>query len=279
MTDKPNHDNSYDKRKVAGAMAMGSLFLAIMLVTILSVGMVGAALGVGIGGFVAEFGHVDASDANAQIYPVLGENPACENAPQLMASIDGEATITEEVAFYKDLPLPDDFTNADLARVAIESDLGTNEVDATDLDLRLTALVADELNLGDATDGADSEVDIQEFERTGTEGAEDAYADPDEDITGIDDIDGSAEFGIAVSGGDGGMTIDSGTAVTHSVSFQALEGLQDVSMAVLIGEETDFESDPLGDDEIAVRQVDGGADCDELATESNPDSPETPYFD
>jgi hypothetical protein len=140
-------EGEVNKRRLAGILGAATTAMMAMLIVVFSLGMVGAAVGVGIGGFVADFGQVNATDTDgATIYPVLAEQPACESAPQLNADINGEVQIGEYVEFRKDLPLPSSaFTNGQIARITIVSDVdpigpGNNTISADNLDLRLTAL-------------------------------------------------------------------------------------------------------------------------------------------
>jgi len=237
-------DGEVDRRRLAGIMGAATTAMMVLLIVTFSLGMVGAALGVGLGGFVADFDQVETTD-NASIYPVLGEQAACEQAPQLEAKLAGTSNITSTnastpaVEFFKDLPLPaGDFYSGDYARVTIAG----NEVDgspitAKNLELRLTALEADVLDLGEGN--------IAEFS-TDTAGPnpEDSYATEqalgnESNITadsavGSGDFQGETEFGIDASS----FTIESGTAAAHQVAFDGIT-LGSVNLGVQILNDTD----------------------------------------
>ena len=243
---RPKDEGEVDKRRFAGVMGVAGTAAMIGLVTFFSIGMVGAALGVGIGGFVANFEQVaynqttvDAADptenANAQIYPVLGSQPACQNAPQLEASLTGQANITGGVEFFKDLPLPANFGNSgnSFARVSIIGAAPSgNPITVDDLNLRLTALKTPELSLSDA--------EIKEFgpgssgyNDTGSTDAEDSFAPSGEGTVGTDagsDPANTPEFGINASSF---VLPKGGSAATHQVSFDQIS-LTDLDLAVTI---------------------------------------------
>jgi len=249
---------------VAGTAAM------IALISFFSIGMVGAALGVGIGGFVADFEQVNYNDttvgstADASIYPVLGTQAACQNAPQIEASLSGTAELTGNVSFFKDLPLPDVFANDRMARVGIVAQSGADPIEADDLDLRLTALEADTLSLSNAT--------IQEFgpdDYNGPSGnnnsAVDSYAPSG---SGVVDGTGNAtetpEFGIDARN----FSVTNGVAATHQVSLSSIS-LSNLDLYVAIDEKSDFGSTGPGPVERVVEPT--NRTCTSLADASAPE--------
>jgi hypothetical protein len=229
-------EGEVDKRRLAGILGAATTVMMLLLVITLSLGMVGAAMGVGIGGFVANFGTVDAD--GGVIYPVVGEQAACDNAPQLEASLSGTATVDRYVEFYKDLPIPSDLSlnNQDHVRISILSNLSSSNVTAQNLDLRLTALEAEDLVLGD-NDTTTPKATIQEFgpnqynyTTSGTNEANASYAPTG---AGQNALNGSPatqtpEFGINASTG---FSLKNGTAAAHQVAFQQIS-LPQVDVAV-----------------------------------------------
>ena len=79
---RPKDEGEVDSRRLAAVIGAAGTVATIALISMFSIGMVGAALGVGIGGFVANFEQVTYNDSttsgspNAQIYPVLGAQAA-----------------------------------------------------------------------------------------------------------------------------------------------------------------------------------------------------------
>lgn len=207
-------------------------------------------MGVGFGGFVANFDSVNA-DSGGEIFPVLADQAACDSAPQLQAALDGTTELDGGVEFFKDLPLPGGFGNADLARVSIVASAGANPIQVEGLDLRLTALEADSLTL----DGAD----IREY---GPSDYDDGSAGVDADGSYIDTNNGfhvdeadsptvynnsngrvtnpgtgvqsTTEFGINASGG---FALQNGTAAAHMVTFGSIS-LTDLDLFVQILDES-----------------------------------------
>ncbi len=243
-----------DRDQFTGTLAVSTVFLSILVTMGLLTGpALGSIYGGGTGGFVAEFGTVEAD--RGTIFPVIDEHPACENLPQLKAVIEGEVEIGDHVRFYKDLPTPGDFTDAEVVRVAIESDIPEDDVAmVNDLDLRVTALEAAYAEFG----GGGEPVVLREFgpdtwEGTSGEGDEhDRFSQQRE--VGFDDAD--YEFGLGAEGEDN-FYIEQGVAVAHAVAVSELS-LPDLNMAVLIGSESQF-------DGLDPRVVDGGDACEDLA--------------
>ena len=235
---RPKDEGEVDKRRFAGIMGVAGTVAMIALISFFSIGMVGAALGVGIGGFVANFEQVTYNDSttsgspNAQIYPVLGAQAACESAPQLEASLSGDAEISGGVEFFKDLPLPSSagFDTDSFARISIIGAApSSNPITITDLDLRLTALESPELKLADAN--------IREFapsdynNGTNSEGA--SYAPTGQGTVGSSagtTQSNTPEFGINASSF---VLPQGGTAAAHQVSFQSIS-LTNLDLAVNI---------------------------------------------
>ena len=230
-------EGEVDKRRLAGILGAATTVMMLLLVITLSLGMVGAAMGVGIGGFVANFGTVDAD--GGVIYPVVGEQAACDNAPQLEASLSGTATVDRYVEFYKDLPIPQELSlsNQDHVRITILSNLSSSNVTAQNLDLRLTALEAEDLVLGD-NDTTTPKATIQEFGpgQYNTSNSTSNYA-PNASYAptgaGQAALNGSPagqtpEFGINASTG---FRLKNGTAAAHQVAFQQIS-LPQVDVAV-----------------------------------------------
>jgi hypothetical protein len=234
---RPKDEGEVDKRRFAGIMGVAGTVAMIALISFFSIGMVGAALGVGIGGFVANFEQVTyndttATDPNAQIYPVLGAQAACDSAPQLEASLKGDAQISGGVEFFKDLPLPSSpgFDTDSFARISIIGAApSSNPITITDLDLRLTALESPELKLSDAN--------IREFapsdynNGTNSEGA--SYAPSGQGTVGSSagaTQSNTPEFGINASSF---VLPQGGIAAAHQVSFQSIS-LTNLDLAVNI---------------------------------------------
>ncbi len=252
---KTKRYGSVHRDQFTGTLAVSAVFLAIIVSMGLLTGpALGSIYGGGTGGFVAEFGTVEAGEGT--IFPVIDEHPACENLPQLKAVIDGDVEIGDHVRFYKDLPTPGDFTDADIVRLAIESEIPDGELAfVNDLDLRMTALEAEYIELGE--EGGEPVV-LREFgpdtwEGTSGEGDEhDRFSQARE--VGFDDAD--YEFGLGAEGDDN-FFIDRGVAVAHSVAVSELS-LPDLQTAILIGAEDDFDApDP--------RVVDSDDACEDLA--------------
>lgn len=213
---------------------------AVCLFVILSMGLViGATLGTGIGGFVADFENVSYNNGNAEIYPILDAQAACDNAPHLGATLEGPSTLRGDVQFYKDLPLPtaitpgdDEFETGTIARIAIVSNAPVGGIDVQDLDLRLSALVADEAQLGDTfirefgPNQYDAGTGNDSFAPFGN-----AVLEPNSST----DPERVPEYGIDAEL----FNLKNGTAAAHQVSFQSIS-LQDVDLAVFIDKKSNF---------------------------------------
>jgi hypothetical protein len=226
-----------------------------------SIGMVGAALGVGIGGFVANFDNVSynatgqAGASGAEIYPTLGSQPACENAPQITASLDGTSNLYGGVEFFKDLPLPSDFTDEDFARISIVASAPDTAqgITVNDLNLRLSALETKSLNLTGADIGENAYGTGNLTDQTE---ADDAYSNQTDGASG-------AEFAITA---DSFNLPNGGSAAAHQVSFQSIS-LQDLDLFVQILNDT--EVDENGTPDRYISGANGERNCDALAVESN----------
>jgi len=274
-------EGEVDRRRLAGVLGAATTAMMTLLIVAFSLGMVGAALGVGMGGFVASFGNVEANDGGT-IYPVLGEQPACEEAPQLKASLRGEAEISEHVAFYKDLPAPG-VLNVSTVRINIVSNLSDSpNVTANNLDLRLSALAADSLELN-SSDNNSADVKISEY-REAVNGSTDATAsygvDSNNDpltLRNESALSDNVEFGISIPR-DGDVIIENGTSAAHQVAFESIT-VPGVDLFITMGNESDFTSAP-GDTGIKDRSV-GSTErfCDALANDSSPDTYNGTYPD
>ena len=226
---------SVSRRRFAAVFGVASAFVVVAGVTFFGVGMVlGASLGPGIGGFIAQFDNVSYTEGDAEIYPVLGAHAACDDAPQLEANLNGTTLLDGGVTFYKDLPLPDNFAPDQIARVSIVADSGGSPTEVTDLNLRLTALSADSIELGNTKIrefGPDS------YEDTGD--ANDSFApvgdgslDPTADASRVPEFGIDAETFVLPKGG---------TAAAHQVSLGSIT-LQNLDLFVVIDEESDLSS-------------------------------------
>ncbi len=238
---RPKDEGEVDKRRFAGIMGVAGTVAMIALISFFSIGMVGAALGVGIGGFVANFEQVTYNDStatstptpNAQIYPVLGAQAACDSAPQLEASLTGKANISGGVEFFKDLPLPgsggDGFDSTSFARISIiGSAPDSNPITIDNHDLRLTALESPELKLADANI---REFGPGDYDNGTTPKA--SYAPSGQGTVGSNaggTTSNTPEFGINASSF---VLPQGGTAAAHQVSFQSIS-LTNLDLAVNI---------------------------------------------
>ena len=227
---------SVSRRRFAAVFGVASAFVVVAGVTFFGVGMVlGASLGPGIGGFIAQFDNVSYTEGDADIYPVLGAHAACDDAPQLEANLNGTTLLDGGVTFYKDLPLPDtSFSPDQIARVSIVADSGGSPTEVTDLNLRLTALSADSIELGNTKIrefGPDS------YEDTGD--ANDSFApvgdgslDPTADASRVPEFGIDAETFVLPKGG---------TAAAHQVSLGSIS-LRNLDLFVVIDDESDLSS-------------------------------------
>lgn len=272
-------EGEVDRRRLAGILGAATTAVMLLLIVTLSLGMVGAAMGVGMGGFVANFGNVSAPQGGV-IYPTIGEQAACSNAPQLEASLDGDATITNYVEFYKDLPIPSDLslTDQENVRITILSNLtDTSNVTANDLDLRLTALEAENVELGSGSGPKSviTEFGPDEYNYNNTSGDRQANASYAPTGAGAAALNGSSstntpEFGINASGG---FSLKNGSAATHQVAFQQIN-LPQVDIAVNFVNNTYNGSNSSG---VASRVVEGdNRTCQALAEASQPSSFNSP---
>jgi hypothetical protein len=218
------------KRRLGAAAGAASTLLVISLIAFLSIGSVGAALGVGVGGFVANFEEVNAP-SGGEVFPILDEQPSCDEAPQLRASLDGTTKLNGSVEFFKDLPLPSSgFDSGDFARVSIVAQSGSSPIQVEDLGISLTALETESLSLQNA--------DIREFANNSYEvgfsgyGVKGSYLEPgdgrgasavnDPSKDAMDPSSGGTttpEFGIDAPGG---FKIENGSAAAHLVNFGSI---------------------------------------------------------
>jgi hypothetical protein len=228
------------RKRFAVVFGTASAIMVISLSTFLGVSMVaGAMLGPGMGGFVAEFGEITYNEGDAEIYPVLAAHSACDNAPQLEASLKGQTRLDGNVTFYKDLPLPSsDFAPNQMARVGINAQAPPSGISVQDLDLRLTALKAEEINLG-TTEVREFGSGTQYGYNDGTQNASFAPSGSGS-LNTSDDSSLVPEFGL-----DAGLFTlpGGGTAAAHQISFGNIE-LNTVDLYVAIDEKSDF-SNPI----------------------------------
>jgi hypothetical protein len=256
-------EGEVDNRRLAGIMGVATTAGMALLIVTFSLGMVGAALGVGLGGFVANFDNVS-TDSGASIAPVIGEQAACDNAPQL-AAVLSSASITDAsgndraVEFMKDIPLPsiaglnsgNNFTRITIASSEVPK--------VTGLALRLSALSAETAVLKNgniAEIGPDgNQSDGGGYDGTGEfggGGASDSYQgvtqNPgDTALNGLEGSDGlnnssnvdnfDTEFGISAQE----FTIDNGTAAAHQVAFDNIQ-LADLNLFVQVLNASELEN-------------------------------------
>ena len=268
----------YSRRRFKAVLSVATAMATVAIITFFSIGMVGASLGVGIGGFVANFGEVNATEG-AEIFPVVGQQPACADAPQLQASLKGTANLSGGVEFFKDMPLPTGvFSDDDFARISIKGqDRNGKPIQVSELDLRLSALETDRLSLNGTEITEFGPGDYGDADGPGAQGS---YVDTTDDAVGGIDTEGPSaafddgrsaldpatgnsstpEFGIDASG----FSIVNGTAAAHFVSFGGIS-LNDVNIAVQI----------LNKTETGDRTVEpGNRTCDALAEASTVKEPE-----
>jgi len=242
----------YSRRRFEAVFGTAVAVATLSLITFLSIGMVGAALGVGIGGFIANFEEVNATEG-AEIFPVVGQQPACEEAPHLQATLSGTANLSGGVEFFKDMPLPaNTFQNDSFARITIRGQDNGTPIRVEDLALRLSALETQSLGL----DGAEiQEFGPSDYSDPDGPGARGSYVDTTNDSTGgvttegpsvafddgrsaLDTGTGNSstpEFGIDTSG----FSIKNGTAAAHFISFGGIS-LNDLNIAVQILNESEY---------------------------------------
>ena len=227
---------SVSRRRFAAVFGVASTLVVVAGVAFFGVGMVlGASLGPGMGGFVAQFDNVSYTQGDADIYPVLGAHAACDNAPQLEVDLGGTTYLDGGVTFYKDLPLPDSsFSPDQMARISIVANSGGDRTEVTDLNLRLTALAADEIELG--------QTEIREFGPNQYEDngdANDSFAP-----TGDGTLDPTADASRVPEFGIDAKTFvlpNGGAAAAHQVSLGSIS-LQNVDLFVAIDERSDLAS-------------------------------------
>jgi hypothetical protein len=240
---KPD-DDSYElpeghvsRKRFSAVFGVATTLVVIAGVSFFGVGMVlGASLGPGLGGFVAQFDNVSYTAGDADIYPVLGAHAACTDAPQLEANLVGTTLLDGDVKFYKDLPLPDDFASNRIARVSIVANSGGSPTEVTDLNLRLTALSANKLELGNTVI---REFGPSSYEDTGD--SNDSFAPPGNgSLDRTDPAENVPEFGIDA---ETFVLPNGGIAAAHQVSLDSIN-LQNLDLYVAIDEKSDF-SNPV----------------------------------
>lgn len=243
------------RRRFGTAMGVASAVFVFTVISFIGVGtVVGATVGPGIGGFVANFDDISYTDGEAEIYPVLDEHPACDGAPQIAATLTGDTTLEGDVEFYKDLPLPDVFEDEQIARFSIVAEAPDGGIEATDLSLRLTALAAEEIELGDTNI---REFGPDDYEVDGDENDSFApYQEANLDLDEDPDPEVVPEFGI-----DSDLFIvEDGTAAAHHVSLGSID-LVSLNLFIAIDDRNNFDN-PV---ERVVEPED--RDCESLAEE------------
>jgi hypothetical protein len=229
----PSDDNytprgSVSQSRFALVFGAASTVAVVAVVSFFSVGMVlGASLGPGIGGFIAEFDNITYTQGEAEIYPVIGTEPSCEKAPQVEADLAGKTLLDGMVMFYKDLPLPDSsYSNDQIARISIVASSGSQPTEVNDLNLRLTSLSANKIELGDT--------ELREFGPGDYETAasdNDSFAPPGNgSLDPSDPALNVPEFGINASTF---VLPSGGIAAAHQISFGDID-LNEVNLYVSI---------------------------------------------
>jgi hypothetical protein len=200
-------EGGIDRRRLSGILGASTTFLLLLLIIGLSLGAVGAA-GIGIGGFVVEFSDVSAP--SGAVYPAVGEQSECESAPQIMATLDGQAEIQGYFRVTKSIPVPGNAVDGITLNVLSEA--GNNSsITAQDLDLRLTALSSGELVLAGG--------EIKEYgpeNYTGENPLPDSSYSDTQQATSTSLQEADVEFSINASGGFG---IRRGRAVVYQIAF------------------------------------------------------------
>jgi len=204
-----------DRRRLVGVIGAASTLLVLILIVALFLGSLGA-LGIGIGGFLATFGVVDA-DAGGVIYPTLEEQGQCEKAPQLMASLDGEVAVQNHFGIQKDIPIPGSPMGIDSTRIDIITEIGENaSVLVEDLDLRLIALNAESTVFGNGS--------LTEFTPDRNNKLQpkpnDSYAPTDAGISPGNLSSFSTEFGVDVADG---FELHQGRVLAYQIAFGNIE--------------------------------------------------------
>ncbi|MFP4632179.1 MAG: hypothetical protein ACOCT0_05610 [Halobacteriota archaeon] len=235
-------------------LALSSTLMVVVLVASLTLGLVGSVLGAGLGGFVASFGHVDATGAPANIDPVLADAEECPEAPQMETRLEGTATISEGLTIYKDLPLPgDNLTGDNVLRFDVSS--ADQDINITELGMRMTAFNSETVEFREATVG----------ERTVEgDGVGPVWRNSTVDATGDvgPDNESRGEFSI---GADDGAVIVNGTAMAYMVAFSSID-VPAMTPGMTVVNRSMFEempaANPMEMDEVT---------CGALADESGPD--------
>lgn len=236
-------DGKIDRRRLSGILGAATTLLVLLLVVALSLGAIGAA-GVGIGGFVVEFSDVTAPSGT--VYPVLGPQSTCDTAPQLMATLDGQAVIQDYFRVTKGIPLPGDVVEGFSVNVVSEVGNGTN-ITARDLELRLTNLRSDVVALKNATL---FEQNVKTEDGSPTTPA-DLYADASNpNSTNFSRV--STEFAINASGG---FALRNGRATVYQIAFGNID-ISDIGVNGSLADRDDM-------------AMPGTQNCDSLRTMSN----------
>lgn len=241
--DEEHPQGSVSRKRFAAVFTVASTTLVISAITFFGIGMVlGASLGPGMGGFVAQFDNVSYTEGDANIYPVLGSHPACADAPQLEANLAGTTYLMGNVTFYKDMPLPDSsFAPEQMARISIVANSGGDRIAVEDLNLRLSALNSDRLNF-DRT--VVREFGPNQYENQTSPGPSDSLV-PEEKIGSLNPDTAPNSTVVPEYGIDAESFIlpDGGTAAAHQVLLGSIS-LQNLDLFVAIDDKSDF-SNPV----------------------------------
>jgi hypothetical protein len=227
-------EGGIDRRRLSGILGAATTLLLILLIVGLSLGALGA-VGIGIGGFVIEFSDVTAG--SGAVYPALAQQSECDTAPQLMATLDGQAQIDGYFQISKGIPVPG--STIDGVSVDIMSQAGNNSsINAENLDLYLTALSSAQLALGE------TQISERGPSENRTVTMQELYAESDENTSSESFRPG---FGVDASGGFGVLD---GRAIVYQIAFDNIE----IGSISVSGSTYD-----AGDATLA-----GGYECDQL---------------
>jgi hypothetical protein len=204
-------EGKIDRRRLSGILGAATTLLVLLLIVALSLGAIGAA-GVGIGGFVVEFSDVTAPSGT--VYPALAEQSTCDNAPQLMANLNGQAVIQDHFRVTKGIPLPGGVVDGFSVNIMSEAGNFSN-ITAQDLELRLAALDARRVMLQNTT-LTEHNVEPDEGEEPSPFGSYAIASNPNS--TNFSRV--STEFAVNASGG---FALRGGRAVVYQIAFGNLD--------------------------------------------------------
>ena len=196
-----------DRRRLSGILGAATTLLLLLLIVALSLGAIGAA-GVGIGGFVVEFSDVTAPSGS--VYPAIAQQSNCEAAPQLTATLNGQAVIQDYFRVTKGIPLPGNTIDGVSVDILSEAGNGTN-ITAQDLELRLVHLKTQAIVLQNAT--------ISEYNVETPSGEEPSPSQSYIDVSDSNSNDFNevgTEFAIDAPGG---FALRNGSAVVYHIAF------------------------------------------------------------